>query len=235
MSLSKWPEIAAKAVRIKGKIDLNSLPPKYRSYLKRKRERARKYYQKTPTVRLDTKIYVNKWYPWCYKDYKPTLVLQGWFKPKEAKEKYYLTYGPHALDHIKFIQGGEAIARGFEIGQSLYINGQWRVVRNKVMAPRYQTTLSSQIRVYKNLGKHSSRRKEEIMNKRWKHYRYGQDYIPYTERKEGIKLSEIQKTIRARKAYVYEIPRDAKDQKVRPEISEYYQGNIREKYTMGPK
>lgn len=222
-----WKEAVAKAVRINGKIDINSLPPKFRPYLKKKREAMRKLRKLTPTVKLDSKVYVKKWYPWCYKDYVPTLVLQGWFDPEQAKEKYYLTYGPHALDHVKFVQGGEAIAQGFAIGKSLYINGRWRIVRNKVMTPRYQSTLSGQIRVYKNLGKHSSRRKEEIMSKRWKHYRYGEEYIPYTERKEGIKLSKIQTLNEARKAYVYEVPADSVGKTLRPEIQEYYQGKLR--------
>lgn len=216
-----------KAVKINGKLDLNSLPVKYRKYIAQVRRNRRKRKALSPTVKLDKQVYLKKYYPWSYKDYIPTLVLQGWYEPELAKKKYYLVYGPHALDHVKFIRGDEAIARNFAIGKSLYINGQWRTVRNKVMRGRYQGSGSAQRRLYKNLGKHSSRRKEEIMHKRWDRYRYGQEYIPYTERKEGIKLSKIQEVNEGRKEYVYEIPPDAQNKTLSPKIQRYYEGQLR--------
>ena len=85
--------------------------------------------------RLDDRIYLNKYYPWCYKNYIPTVALQGWYNRKEAKQIYKLFYGPTALKHIRFIKGRNAIAKNFSIGKTVYIDGMWRPVKNKEFTP----------------------------------------------------------------------------------------------------
>jgi hypothetical protein len=222
-----YKEAAAKAVRINGEIDLESLPPQYRAYIAKQRKYHKKYRRVHPSVRLDKQIYLNKYYPWCYKDYKPTLVLQGWYDYKQAKKKYYLTYGPDALKYVRFVRGDQAIARKFAIGKNLFINGRWRIVRNKVMRPKYRSLGSEQARLYKDLKNKSSRDKEKIMHKRWDKYRYGEQYIEETSRETGIKLSAIQEANEKRKDYLYELPEGASDQTLSPEIQEYYKDKLR--------
>ena len=80
---------------------------------------------------LDTQIFIHKYYPWSYKDYIPTLILQGWYSEKKAKKVYKKIFGPHALDHIKFISGKRALERNFSVGISLYINNHWQYIPSK--------------------------------------------------------------------------------------------------------
>lgn len=84
-----------------------------------------------PYFTLDNKVYIHKYYPWCYENYKPSLVLQGWYSEENAKKAYLKVYGPKSLNYVKFIRGKEAIERGFLITYHLYINGKWRYICGK--------------------------------------------------------------------------------------------------------
>ena len=104
--------------------------------LDRFRSKRRKYQAKirqkyNPYFSLDTKIYIHKWYPWCYENYKPSLVLQGWYSEEKAKKAYLRVYGPKSLKYVKFIKGREALEKGFHITYHLYINGHWRPIYGK--------------------------------------------------------------------------------------------------------
>lgn len=81
--------------------------------------------------KLDRKIYIHKYYPWCYENYRPSLVLQGWYNVDRAKKSYLKTYGPKSLDYVKFIKGKEAVEKGFCITHHLYINGGWKHIQGK--------------------------------------------------------------------------------------------------------
>lgn len=91
-------------------------------------EEADKY---NPYFTLDNKIYIHKYYPWCYEEYRPKLVLQGWYNPEIAKKVYKKVYGPKALKYVKFIRGKDAIEKGFNITHHLYINNRWRYIVGK--------------------------------------------------------------------------------------------------------
>lgn len=45
--------------------------------------------------RLDDRIYLNKYYPWCYKNYIPTVALQGWYNRKKLSK--YINYSMDQL------------------------------------------------------------------------------------------------------------------------------------------
>ena len=107
-----------------GHIVIDLLPEHLRDYAKEVLKKRKEQYRKTRVIgKLDKKVYLYKYYPWCYRDYKPTLVLQGWYSVKAAKEKYLQFYGPHALKYVKFIRGKDAVEKEFSIGKTLYING----------------------------------------------------------------------------------------------------------------
>ena len=101
---------------------------------KHKRSKAhRERYNRTlnPYFSLDNKIYIHKYYPWCYENYKPALVLQGWYSEQKAKKAYLRVYGPKSLKYVKFISGREALEKGFHVTYHLYINGKWRPIYGK--------------------------------------------------------------------------------------------------------
>ena len=98
---------------------------------KRRAYRARRRKELNPYFSLDNKIYIHKYYPWCYENYKPSLVLQGWYDEAKAKKAYLRVYGPKSLKYVKFISGKDAIERGFHITYHLYINGGWRPIYGK--------------------------------------------------------------------------------------------------------
>lgn len=102
-----------------------------RSHKRRKAQRERANKALNPYFSLDNKIYIHKYYPWSYENYKPALVLQGWYSEEKAKKAYLRVYGPKSLKYVKFIKGKEAIEKGFHITYHLYINGKWRPIYGK--------------------------------------------------------------------------------------------------------
>lgn len=163
---------------------------------------------------LDRKIYLGKYYPWSYKNFIPTLVLQGWYDVKYAKKKYIKQFGPDALKYVKFIKGREALERNFYIGHSLYINGHWEVIRNKTFYPidvkrahKYQTykvKLSQNSLSLKNNLK--SPQKESKFLEEQRYIQHERKYTGETTVKERLELQTIQKTKPKGKKGVYEIP-----------------------------
>lgn len=129
-----YSKFAKKAIRNGSEILKESLPPFLHEVLEAKRKR----WEASTSCRcrkwnlLDPKVYLHKYYPWCYKNYIPTLVLQGWYNVNFAKKYYIKNYGPDALKFIKFIRGKEALQREFDVGRSLYINGRWVLITDKL-------------------------------------------------------------------------------------------------------
>lgn len=122
--------------------------------------------------KLDDRIYIKKFYPWCYRNYLPTLVLQGWFSRKQARLYYRERFGPNAIKSLRFISGGRALARGFEIGCSLSINGRWIPIVNKIP---YASAMEDKKLLVKGLHKYHKRTVEGRINKRLKYYSYGRN------------------------------------------------------------
>lgn len=167
--------------------------------------------------RLDDRIYLNKYYPWCYKNYIPTVALQGWYNRKEAKQIYKLFYGPTALKHIRFIKGRNAIAKNFSIGKTVYIDGMWRPVKNKEFCSSNLVKKSferARIKEKKVTGETimisgavGKKRKEKILIQQVKGKLgdHGMSrIIPKVKYKKKLRVSKIQEIIQARKTSLYE-------------------------------
>lgn len=126
--------------KLHGKIIVDEIiNPVYKKMLisKRRRQKMRGKNRENP-LRKDPRIYVHKYYPWSWKDYQKTLVLQGWYNVKKAKYTYLKRFGPDALKHVKFIKGIKAIKEGFQIGNTLFINNRWVKVGSKYSLMGYQ-------------------------------------------------------------------------------------------------
>lgn len=167
--------------------------------------------------RLDDRIYLNKYYPWCYKNYIPTVALQGWYNRKEAKQIYKLFYGPTALKHIRFIKGRNAIAKNFSIGKTVYIDGMWRPVKNKEFTPFsiYSKHGYSKRGGEKRItgrsiiasGAVGKKRKEKILIQEVKAKlgdRGISRIIPKVKHKKKLRVSKVQEIIQERKNSLYE-------------------------------
>lgn len=167
--------------------------------------------------RLDDRIYLNKYYPWCYKNYIPTVALQGWYNRKEAKQIYKLFYGPTALKHIRFIKGRNAIAKNFSVGKTVYIDGRWRPVKNKEFSSPNLSPKSSLDKRGKEksttgetiimLGAVGKKRKEKILAQQVKSKLgdYGASgIISKVKYKKKLRASKVQEIIQSRKTSLYE-------------------------------
>lgn len=165
--------------------------------------------------RLDDRIYLNKYYPWCYKNYIPTVALQGWYNRKEAKQIYKLFYGPTALKHIRFIKGRNAIAKNFSIGKTVYIDGMWRPVKNKEFCSSnvipYQNERIKEKKVTGETimmsGAVGKKRKEKVLIQQVKG-KLGDHgisrIIPKVKHKKKLRVSKVQEIIQSRKTSLYE-------------------------------
>lgn len=167
--------------------------------------------------RLDDRIYLNKYYPWCYKNYIPTVALQGWYNRKEAKQIYKLFYGPTALKHIRFIKGRNAIAKNFSIGKTVYIDGRWRPVKNKEFTPvsifykrefikrRREKSITGRSII--ESGAVGKKRKEKILIQEVKAKLGGYGIsriVPKVKHKKKLRVSKVQEIIQERKNSLYE-------------------------------
>lgn len=191
--------------KLSGKYVLDDIP-------KVIRDRYRKQLRRESLHRvIDHKIYPYKFYPWSYKDGEPSLILQGWYDVKLAKRRYIRRYGNTALDHIKFIQGKEAVERGFKISQSLYINGKWRVIMNKTLRPMAKHKIVSD-EINKDMLEHTQGRgkfMERKMLNTLNRQEYGistRSYIPEVTYKKRVILQKLQKTNQKRSRDIYEKP-----------------------------
>ena len=119
--------------KLHGKIiEEEIIDPTYKKMLlsKRCRQKVRRGKRDTP-LKQDTRIYLHKYYPWSWKDYQPTLVLQGWYNLKKAKLAYRKRFGQDVFQQVKFVKGRKAILEGFKIGRTLFINNRWITVGSK--------------------------------------------------------------------------------------------------------
>lgn len=216
-----YSKFAKKAIRNGTEIIKESLPPFLHKVLeeKRKRRLASKLDRCRKWNLLDPKVYIHKWYPWCYKNYIPTMVLQGWYDVKFAKKYYIKNYGPDALKHVKFVRGSEALQREFDIGISLYINYKWVRITDKL-------PISTEARLINRTGRWKTMNKqdalslrdkkkyvrpeklEQVFIKSTKIATYGKrstlHYIPKISAKKRLDLQEIRKTKFQRQKEFYE-------------------------------
>lgn len=167
------------------------------------------------TKRLDDRIYINKYYPWCYKNYIPTLALQGWYNRSEAKKLYKLFYGPNALKHVRFIKGKKAIEKNFSIGKTVYIDGMWRQVKNKLFfstdhlcykGTRMKERIASD-KLVVSTGAVGKKKREKIIVKQVEIKLLGNaqgGVIPTIGNKKKLGVSKVQKAFQKRKDYLYE-------------------------------
>lgn len=198
---------------------IESLPEELREWYSRKRYHD--LYRSTldllskRSTRLswDKKVFLHKYYPWCYKNYIPQVVLQGWYDVKIAKKKYKKIYGPDALRYIKFIKGRSALEKGFSVGKSIYVNGRWQRPFAKVMVSldyKYMNRVKTakaksawnMIFGYKS-SKTSSKFKERALF-RWQFYeqygyKYKEDAFLHLSEEEKLRVQKIQEDIQRAK------------------------------------
>lgn len=169
------------------------LPKKYQRMLKEKRKRQKKKYLAVKSIwDLDPKIWLHKYYPWCYNEYIPTLVLQGWYDENKAKKAYLRTYGPQALKYVKFIKGKDALERDFKIGHNLYINGRWRYIPGKSsMFPTKYGGFQTVIEVTRKIPGANPHLKRKHLDKEIPYYQNGSREIIF--KNKPIKKARLQK------------------------------------------
>lgn len=140
------------APKLNGKIMVEELPEYHRRrYLKSRKKKKKKVEVIRRIWELDKKVYLHKYYPWCYVDYVPKLVLQGWYNVSKAKKAYIKLYGKDYSKYVKFIKGKKALEKDFKIGTSLYINGKMVKIHNKsnVLSNKYT---ASKIKVMEHIN-----------------------------------------------------------------------------------
>lgn len=186
------------------------------SYLKKRRrkqefqERQRRFQQ---IAGVDIKIYLHKWYPWSYKNYIPTLVLQGWYNLDRAKQFFLNKYGPEALQYVKFSKGKTILESGdFKVGKTLYINGMWRNVSSKTYRlSEGRNKAYSSLRFKQQLMMETKKRtrghNDRVhFDKEITCYQHGRTFIRKNTKKEDLKLQKIQQVNRERKKTLFEEP-----------------------------
>lgn len=195
----------------------------HKEYLRRRRLKKKHHeYQKRfqQIAGVDRKIYLYKWYPWSYKNYIPTLVLQGWYDLNRAKRFFINKYGPEALKYVKFSKGKSILeSQDFKVGKTLYINGMWRLVSSKIYIPpedkanvqghswnRLKMKHSIMANTKKRTRGHTDRVKfdQDII-----YYQHERVPIQKATRKEELKLQKIQQVKQHRKETLFEKPDDA--------------------------
>ena len=183
---------------------LDSIPKKYREYVLKEREGYKEKIKPFKILKSDKKVYLNKYYPWCYYNYMPRLVLQGWYKLENAKQFYILKYGPDALKHIKFIKGKEALENDFIIGKSLYINGNWILITSKIVFGSINKQ-SFKKKITEDIYTNDYSKMEDLLMKNLKYYTIpnGGNFSKI-KRKKRSKLQKVQETLRKRKESFYE-------------------------------
>lgn len=191
-----------------GTIDIRSLPEKYHRYHLQQTAKRRRYQKESFIKNLDSKIYLHKFYPWCYREFRPTLVLQGFYSIKFAKKKYLFTYGEDALKYVKFVKGRAALERGFSIGDTLHINGKWiqpasKIIRNPELNALNQTR-SYRLKLVRGIKKGSSGYEEKQLEERINRLTYGRKPMKRILNNERDKLQKIQETHGKRKKDLYE-------------------------------
>lgn len=172
---------------------------------KRRRAKINQYSGKS----YDKRIYLHKYYPWCYRGYHPTLVLQGWYDINKAKTNYLRVYGPEALKYIRFIKGKEAIERDFRVGTHLCINGFWFKAMGKYTFYRTPDKSKSTIsnRVYRSVkNNHNGPYQEKHRVQGLFRETYGRRYISEVFTKKRLNISRVSEINEERSRSVYEIP-----------------------------
>ncbi len=192
----------------------------HRAYLKKRRLRKKQQeYQKRfqQIAGVDQKIYLYKWYPWSYKNYIPTLVLQGWYDVNRAKRFFLNKYGPDALKYVKFSKGKAILeSQDFKVGKTLYINGMWRVVNSKTYIPpedkpRAQGHSWNTLKIKHSIMANQKKRTRGH-NDRVKfdydiiYYQHERVPIRQNTKKENTKLQKVQQTRQQRKKTLFEEP-----------------------------
>lgn len=191
-----------------------------KAYLKQRRDRKeflerQKRFQQIAGV--DIKIYLYKWYPWSYKNYIPTLVLQGWYDLNRAKRFFLNKYGPDALKYVKFSKGKSILESGdFKVGKTLYINGMWRLVSSKRYVPpetgpkaqgHSWAALKFKQNLMKDLKKRTRGHNDRVhYDKEIICYQHERTPIQPNTKKENTKLQKVQQVRQQRKKNLFEEP-----------------------------
>lgn len=212
-SAKRWKRIRKNIARggIGNKYIIDTVPKKWREYAKQLQEKRKRDRLSMCDIHLDKKIYLHKWYPWCYKNFKPTLCLQGWYNIEAAKYSYKAFYGPDSLKYIKFIKGRAALEREFAIGRTLFINGRWQTIQVKMIVP-YGMNIgyshprrSFRLMITKHINKNLSSKKIEKVALTEHFYRtHGRGNITIHKPKERLELQKIQETYSIGKSDLYE-------------------------------
>lgn len=207
----RYIKYSKKAPKIKNEIVIEALPEYLREFALELRKKRKEKCKSTKLVNLDSKIYLHKYYPWCYKNFIPTLVLQGWYNPQIARKKYLDNYGPDSLKYVKFIRGKEALEMDFSIGKTLYINGKWRSVKHKIFFPR-EVRVNHRRKSYKkkflmmiNKKNLSSSKKDKKLIEELEYNQYGRKrFVQDIKFNERSGVQEIQKINSRRKKNLYQ-------------------------------
>lgn len=206
-----WKKIRKKVPKNGKSYVIEAIPIQLRAWFRKYSNYHKQYHKKHRYFKsLDDRIYLHKWYPWCYKDYKPTLVLVGWYSIERAKDVMTRKFGKDALKEIKFVKGKDALERDFQVGASLYIGGKWVPFRLKMAFPKSTTDTG----VYRRriIGGNGGvkmgtnpLRKERLIHKNMHTYEYGnRDIIPKVKPKKKLQLQKIRKINSQGKKDIYQ-------------------------------
>lgn len=192
-----------------GRIIIDSLPKEFRDMQRKLSAKWKRRNKRAHIPAVDPKVYLHKYYPWSYRDYIPTLYLQGFYSEEYAKKRYLKLYGPDALKYVKFIKGKDALEREFAIGKNVYINGKWIAPKGKLMHPKdvlyRKSTKSYNEKVKKaiKLKRDSARNEKALIN-----YNSGLTYNEfantYIEPEKRVRIQAVRQINEQRKKNLYE-------------------------------
>lgn len=206
-----WKKIRKKVPKNGNSYVIEAIPIQLRSWFRKYSNYNKQYHKKHFSFKsLDDRIYLHKWYPWCYKDYKPTLVLVGWYSVERAKDVMIRKFGKDALKEIKFVKGRDALEKDFKVGVSLYIGGRWIPFKSKIALPKSHT--SGKIYRKRIIGGDDKvkmgtnpLRKERLIHRNIHTYEYGnRDIIPKVKPKKKLQLQKIRKVNSQGKKDIYQ-------------------------------
>lgn len=72
--------------------------------------------------RQDIKIYRNRYYVWCYRDFKINLIPISWDDRKLAKFVLSNCFGKQVFDTLHIIKGSKAIRNKWSFGKNSFYN-----------------------------------------------------------------------------------------------------------------
>lgn len=104
----------------------------------------------------ELKIDRNRYYVWCYMDYRVNLIPISFCDRKTAKYTLSKCFGEAVFQELKIIKGKVAKKRGYQLGKNAFINPTTKkrdFVRKFYIPPEYRKDRSSRRWFLKRLYK----------------------------------------------------------------------------------